>query len=402
MSADLAKLTDASTPSSPTIEGEVLRRYAGAADESEASLCCAVDGYDQSLLEKLPQEIIEKDYGCGDPSRWVHEGEIVVDLGSGSGKICYMLSQKVGQDGRVIGVDFNDAMLELSRKYQEEMAQRIGYANVRFVKARIQDMGLDLERAETWLRSYPVISIERLAAFEAECDRIRKEQPGVADDSADVVVSNCVLNLVKPEDKRQLFAELHRVLRPGGRAVVSDIVCDEHPTDAILADPKLWSGCISGAFREDKFLEAFERAGFYGIEIVTRSHDPWQVVEGIEFRSVTVRAFKGKEGPCLERNQAVVYRGPFKNVLDDDGHRYRRGQRIAVCNKTFKLLTNPAGPYAGQFYAIEPNTEVPPGQAVRFDCKRSVLRDPRETKGLDYRETRLIEGGSCCGDGSCC
>jgi len=380
----------------------VLRRYAGAANQAEASLCCAVEGYDKSLLEKLPPEIIEKDYGCGDPSKWVGAGDVAVDLGSGSGKICYMLSQKVGAGGAVIGVDFNDAMLDLSRKYQEEMANRIGYANVRFVKAKIQDMGLDLDKAGGWLKQHPVAGIDGLAAFEAECERLRRDEPGVADASVDVVVSNCVLNLVRPEEKTRLFAEIHRVLRRGGRAVISDIVCDEEPTAAILADPKLWSGCISGAFREDRFLEAFEQAGFYGVEIVSRTEEPWQVVDGIEFRSLTVRAYKGKEGPCLERNQAVIYRGPHKTVLDDDGHRYHRGQRMAVCDKTFMLLTNPAGPYAGQFDAIEPNDAVPIEQAGVFDGKRTVLRDPHETKGKEYNETRLIEDEPCCGGGSCC
>ncbi len=402
MGAEIENLTVMNGKTTVSIEDEVLRRYAGAASEPEASLCCAVDGYDMSLLEKLPQEVIDKDYGCGDPSNWVGAGEVVVDLGSGSGKICYMLSQKVGAAGAVIGVDFNDAMLDLSRKYQDEMASRIGYGNVRFVKAKIQDMGLDLDKAGAWLKRHPVSGIEGLAAFEAECDRLRRDKPGVSDGSVDVVVSNCVLNLVRSEEKKRLFAEIHRVLRRGGRAVISDIVCDEEPTPAILADPKLWSGCISGAFREDSFLEAFEDAGFYGIEIVARTDVPWQVIDGIEFRSLTVQAFKGKEGPCIERNQAVAYRGPFKTILDDDEHRYHRGQRIAVCDKTFQLLTDPAGPYAGQFDAIEPNEEISIEEAGVFDCTRTTVRDPRETKGMDYRKTRLIDDEPCCGEGSCC
>lgn len=95
-------------------------------------------------------------------------------------------------------------------------------------------------------------------------------------------------------------------------------------------DPEMWSGCISGAFREDRFLAAFEEAGFHGIEIFKRQRDPWRTVEGIEFRSVTVVAHKGKKGPCLERNQAVIYRGPFKCVQDDDGHVYQPSARMQV------------------------------------------------------------------------
>ena len=112
-----------------------------------------------------------------------------------------------------------------------------------------------------------------------------------------MVVSNCVLNLVVPEAKQKLFAEIFRVLRRGGRAVISDIVADESVPDSMVADPELWSGCISGALREDEFLAAFERAGFHGVRILERAETPWQVVEGIEFRSLTVEAFKGKQGP---------------------------------------------------------------------------------------------------------
>ncbi len=126
----------------------------------------------------------------------------------------------------------------------------------------------------------------------------------MADDSVDVVVSNCVLNLVEPKSKRQLFAEIFRVLRKGGRAVISDIVSDEEVPEHLQSDPELWSGCISGALTEDGFLKAFSDAGFYGIQILKRDEKPWRTVEGIEFRSVTVQAFKGKvtaeAGQCCD------------------------------------------------------------------------------------------------------
>src|SRR5690606_6504245 len=102
---------------------------------------------------------------------------------------------------------------------------------------------------------------------------------------------------------------------------------------------------------------AFEEAGFYGMEIAKRAKAPWQTINGIEFRSVTLVAYKGKQGPCLERHQAVIYRGPFKQVEDDDGHVYSRGRRTAVCDKTFHLLNRK--PYAGSFDHVEPLVEVP-------------------------------------------
>ena len=389
------------TTLSDPIEREILDRYGHGAEEAEPGLCCAATTYDPALLKLLPQEIIEKDYGCGDPSRYVNAGDTVLDLGSGAGKVCYMLSQKVGAGGRVIGLDFNDRMLALARKYQDEMARRIGHANVSFRKARIQDMKLDLEQAQAWLAKHPVASVEGLLEYEGHCNQLR-ERPMVPDDSVDVIVSNCVLNLVRTQEKLALFNEMFRVLKRGGRAVISDIVCDEEPTPAILNDPKLWSGCISGAFREDRFLEMFEAAGFHGVEIVHRQEQPWQVIDGIEFRSMTVRAYKGKQDPCLERNQAVVYRGPWKQVRDDDGHVLHRGQRMAVCDKTFKLMTDPNGPYAGQVLPIEPRAQVPLEDAKAFDCKHAAVRDPRQTKGLDYCETRTADSAACCEPGSGC
>jgi arsenite methyltransferase len=383
------------------VEQEVLDRYARGAERVEPALCCPVSDYEQEYLTLLPREIVEKDYGCGNPSRWAGEGDVVVDLGSGAGKACYILAQKVGATGRVIGVDFNDAMLGLSRKYQEEMAGKLGYANVSFVKARIQDLALDLDRVQQWLDAHPVRTVQDLGGVEAECDRLRRQEPMIPADSVDLIVSNCVLNLVKPQDKLQLFSEMFRVLKRGGRAVISDIVCDEDPTPAILQDPELWSGCISGAFREDLFLKAFEDAGFHGVEILERQDQPWRIVDDVEFRSMTVRAYKGKDGPCLERHQAVVYRGPWRCVCDDDGHTYHRGLRMAVCDKTYRLLTDPKGPYARQLIGIEPADLVPLDAAGPFDCASEAVRHPRVAKATS-------RGGEspCClpanGHGKCC
>ncbi|MEM1213663.1 MAG: methyltransferase domain-containing protein, partial [Planctomycetota bacterium] len=162
------------------VEAEVKERYAKGAEAAEQALCCPVD-YDTQYLKILPQEIIERDYGCGDPSKWVGEGEDVLDLGSGGGKICYILSQKVGAAGKVIGVDVNDTMLGLARKYQGEIAEKVGYSNVEFRKGRIQDLKLSLDAAQAWLDEHPATDIDGVAAFEAECDRLRAEQPLIED-----------------------------------------------------------------------------------------------------------------------------------------------------------------------------------------------------------------------------
>lgn len=377
----------------------VMERYTQAAASRQDELCCPVQ-YDQRYLDVIPDEIRERDYGCGDPSAFVQEDDVVLDLGSGSGKICYIAAQIAGPRGSVIGVDVNEEMLALAQKHRREVGDCVGYHNVEFRKGRIQDLRLDLALVDSFLAESPVRSAADLARFEGFCNRVRCEHPLVEDDSVDLVLSNCVLNLIRPEDKEQLFAEMFRVLRRGGRVAISDIVSDEDVPEELQRNPELWSGCISGAFREDKFLEAFDDAGFYGMRIVKRDEQPWRTVQGIEFRSVTVVAYKGKQGPCLERNQAVVYRGPWRKVIDDDGHVLERGKRIAVCDKTFHIYKH--APYSHEVLPVEPLQSITLEQAQAFDCKRSVGRHPRETKGMDYDVTDL-SGSACCGPGgNCC
>jgi arsenite methyltransferase len=381
------------------VERAVSERYSRAAQAREETLCCPVS-YDPRYLTVIPEEIRERDYGCGDPSVFVREGDVVLDLGSGAGKICYIAAQVVGPTGRVIGVDANDEMLALAEKHRRTIGDRIGHHNVEFRKGRIQDLRLDLALVDIYLAENPIRSTSDLARFEAYCAHIKLARALVANESIDVVLSNCVLNLVRPEDKEQLFAEMFRVLRRGGRLAISDIVSDEDVPEELIQDPELWSGCIAGAYREDAFIDAFDRVGFYGMEIVKRDEKPWRTIQGIEFRSITVAAHKGKQGPCRERKQAVIYRGPWRKVIDDDGHVLERGKRMAICDKTFQIYNRE--PYAGDILPIVPNETISLEEAAAFDCRRSALRDPRETKGLDYDVTDL-SGAACCEPGrNCC
>ena len=381
------------------VEDTVRKRYSNGARALQQDLCCPTS-YDPRYLAAIPQEVLERDYGCGDPSRHLRKGETVLDLGSGTGKICFIASQVVGAEGRVIGVDMNDDMLGLARRSAPVVAQRVGFANVEFRKAKIQDLTLDLERLELWLNEHPVRTSAELAELEAFAAKLKRSSPLIKDNSVDVVVSNCVLNLVRSEDKRRMFAEIFRVLRRGGRAVISDITSDEPVPAHLQNDPELWSGCISGAMREDEFLKAFEEAGFYGVNILERQEQPWRTVEGIEFRSMTVAAYKGKEGHCWDHKQAVIYKGPFKQVTDDDGHVLQRGARVAVCEKTFNIYSRE--PYRSYFEFVEPVTELSPEEIRPFPCtKGTLLRHPKETKGEDYRVT--TEANSVCGpEGGCC
>jgi arsenite methyltransferase len=379
-------------------EAVVRQRYAAGAKERADKLCCPVD-YQSNYLEAIPREVIERDYGCGDPSRYLRAGETVLDLGSGTGKICFIAAQIVGRKGKVIGVDMTNEMLEVARRNAPIVAGHIGYSNVEFRKGRIQDLALDLELLDRQLKENPITDAASFLAADELAEELRCKHPLIASDSVDVVVSNCVLNLVEPKSKRQLFGEIFRVLKKGGSAVISDIVSDEEVPEEMQNDPELWSGCISGALTERGFLAAFEKAGFYGIQILKRDTQPWRTVQGIEFRSITVRAFKGKQGQCFERNQAVIYRGPFKEVLDDDNHRMERGMRYAVCDKTYNLYKK--APYHEFFEFIDPIVDVPLVEAKPFDCSRTAVRHPKETKGQDYDVTTEANNKCCDGGGSC-
>ncbi|GAA5315094.1 MAG: methyltransferase domain-containing protein [Candidatus Pelagadaptatus aseana] len=370
-----------------TVENLVSERYAEGAKAKQEALCCPVD-YDTSLLKLLPQEIIDRDYGCGDPSRYVREGDTVLDLGSGGGKICYMAAQLVGKDGFVIGVDMTDDMLELARSHQPEMAAKLGGDRVSFRKGFIQDLALDVDAMNQFLADNPVTDVDSMLALENWKTQQRINQPLVADNSVDLVVSNCVLNLVAQQDRVQMLSEIFRTLKPGGRVAISDIVCDELVPAHLQADAELWSGCISGAFHEQEFMQAFIDAGFVGVRYDKWEAEPWQVVEGIEFRSVTLTAIKPSRDNLYDAGQALLYRGPFQQVEDDLGNTFVRGQRTAVSKRTYDLLTSED--YQSEFVGMSPAEE----QNLGCFCKPAgTLRPATETKGGSHTGE---SGSGCC------
>lgn len=373
-----------------SVEETVMARYAEGAMHRQEALCCPVD-YDSSLLKMLPQEIIDKDYGCGDPSRYVREGDVVLDLGSGGGKICYMTAQLVGEKGRVIGVDMTDEMLDLARKYQAEMAEKLGSDRVEFKKGFIQDLALDVDAMEEYLKANPVRNSEDLLRLDGWKSQQRRWRPLIESNSVDLVISNCVLNLVANVDRQRLIEEIFRVLRPGGRLAISDIVSDEQVPQELQQDPVLWSGCLSGAFQEKEFLNSFLAAGFVTVSYDKWESQPWQVVDEIEFRSVVLMAVKPVDSDCLDIGQAVIYKGPYSHVEDDEGHAFPRGERIAVCERTFKFLTE--GPHRSDFIGINPKTPKP---AVRFCAPAGTIRSVQETRGGSQIVNGSEQSSNCC------
>jgi len=237
----------------------IQERYGSAALEKESCLCTPV-GFNPVLLEAIPREVIEKDYGCGDPTKYVQKNDIVLDLGSGSGKNAFICSQIVGEEGKVIGVDQNPDMLSLSRSASKEVSKRIGFNNTKFLEG----------------------SIEKLDELDKDLN------PLIADKSVDIILSNCVLNLVNPESRNNLLRNIKRVLKDNGRIAISDIVSNKKVPLRLQNDQDLWTGCISGAWYEPKFLIDFKNLGFKNLEFAERSIEPWKVIEDIEFRTVTL------------------------------------------------------------------------------------------------------------------
>jgi radical SAM protein with 4Fe4S-binding SPASM domain len=291
---------------------EVREFYGHAAEQPQAELCCPVKP-DAEDLAHIPPEVVERFYGCGSPvsAAAPQPGETLVDLGSGAGIDCFIASRRVGREGRVFGVDMTDQMLNVAREYQPKVAATLGYDNVEFRRGFLERISVD-------------------------------------DGTADIVTSNCVINL--SPDKPAVFREIWRVLKDHGRAVLADIVADSEVPPALRADGQLWGECISGALSEDGFLSALERAGFYGVTILKKTF--WREVEGTRFYSVTVRGFKfEKKAGCRYVGQWATYLGPMKATVDEEGHFFPRGVAVEVCTDTAAKLR--AAPYAGSFAVAE-------------------------------------------------
>ena len=179
------------------------------------------------------------------------------------------------------------------------------------------------------------------------------EEIPVEDEKADVVTSNCVINL--SHDKGKVLEEICRVLKHNGRFCISDIVSDKEVPEYMTADKKLWGECISGAMKEDEFVKAARGAGFYGLQILSKTL--YREIEGIRFYSITLRGYKFRKGKeCVYAGHFAVYNGPYKSVLDDDGHEYPAGEPVEVCTDTVEKIRR--RPYGGHFTIIGPKDSL--------------------------------------------
>jgi arsenite methyltransferase len=301
--------------------GKVLRSAA----DLQTTACCTAQAPPPLIAEALArvhEDVKSRFYGCGSPIPPALEGLTVVDLGCGTGRDCYVLSQLAGPDGRVIGIDMTSEQLAVAEKYLGYHEEQFGYANVEFRHGYIEDLA----------------------------------GAGVADESVDLVVSNCVLNL--SPDKPRVFSEIFRVLKPGGELHFSDIFADRRIPSALREDPVLIGECLSGALYAEDFRRIMAGCGCLDSRVVSGS--PVAVTNAeierkigfVAFSSQTIRAFKlPLEDRCEDYGQVATYLGSLPSsphAFDlDDHHRFQAGKPMLVCGNTADMLT--ATRYARHF-----------------------------------------------------
>ncbi|MGV1099477.1 methyltransferase domain-containing protein [Thiovibrio sp. JS02] len=309
-----------STPESQ----EQLKEYYGRILKSSKDLktkACCCDGEPLSagmknILRTISPEILNRSYGCGSPIPDCLEGCTVLDLGCGAGRDAFLLSRLVGEGGRVIGVDMTEEQLAVARSHVAGQMQAFGYAkaNVEFRQGYMED----------------------LAAL------------GIADNSVDVVVSNCVINL--SPDKRAVFAEIFRVLKPGGELHFADIFAGRRVPAHFENDPVLHGECLAGALYIEDFRRLLRELGCpdYRLMVKRKVALDNPAVEDkvgmVDFYSMTVRAFKLAclEDICEDYGQSAVYLGTVPghpHAWDLDAHhRLITGKPMLVCGNTAAML----------------------------------------------------------------
>ena len=288
-------------------------------EDLKTSACCPLEApptHIQALLKNVHETVQAKFYGCGSPLPVAAEGCTVLDLGCGTGRDAFLLSQIVGPQGSVIGVDMTDEQLSVANQYLGWHMDRFGYQkpNVRFAKGYIEDL----------------------------------KTVDIKDNSVDIVISNCVINL--SPDKNAVFKEIFRVLKPGGELYFSDVFAGRRIPEALKTDKVLLGECLGGALYTEDFRRLLRGVGIPDYRITSKRRltldDPKiQKQAGmIDFYSITVRAFKVElEDICENFGHVAWYKGtipqsPHSFVLDDH-HEFKTGLPFPVCGNTANMLS---------------------------------------------------------------
>ncbi|OWP63544.1 methyltransferase type 11 [Hymenobacter amundsenii] len=285
----------------------------------QTNACCTDDipAEHKRILAQLEPEVLEKYYGCGVAVPPAVEGCTVLDLGSGSGRDVYLLSKLVGEQGHVIGLDMTEQQLDVARRHIGAHTERFGYAapNVEFRHGYIEDL----------------------------------QAAGLADNSVDIVVSNCVINL--STDKEATYREIFRVLKPGGEMHIADVFADRRIPASLRQDPVLYGECLSGALYIDDFRRLLHDVGVRDYRLTSSRRltignpEIEAKVGNIKFYSLTVRAFKlDLEDRCEDYGQVATYLGTLPGLPNafelDDHHRLETNRPMLVCGNTAAMLTD--------------------------------------------------------------
>ncbi len=329
---------------------EQVKKYYGETVLSTRDLktkACCVGGtmpkHVRAILSEIEDEITQKFYGCGSPIPLSLEGKTVLDLGCGTGRDAYMVAKMVGPKGRVIGVDMTEQQLEIAQRHVQTQMTRFGFSkpNVEFHLGYIED----------------------LAAV------------GVKDDSVDVIISNCVLNLSTEKDK--VFSEIFRVLKPGGELYFSDVFGSRRIPESLMNDPVLRGECLGGAMYIEDFRRLLASLGCADYRVVDSRAFAINDAEVeaklgmVDFYSITVRAFKlDLEDTCEDYGQVATYLGsvaecPHQFILDDH-HVFETGKPARVCGNTASML---ADTRFAEHFSVQGDRSTHFGL---FDCKAGV------------------------------